>query len=138
VSFLLDTIAVSEWQKPRPNPGVIAWMEAADEDRLFLSVVTLAELRYGIERMSLGNRRRSYEQWLEYELPRRFEGRILPVSSKIADTWGRIVARCESAGTPINATDTFLAATVEVHSLILITRNTKYFTTIKTVLNPWT
>jgi toxin FitB len=138
VSFLLDTNAISEWQKPRPNPGVTAWMTSADEDKLFLSVVTLAEVRYGVERMATGSRRRRYEQWLEHELPQRFEGRILPVDPGIADTWGRIVARCASGGKPISVIDGFLAATAEVHALTLITRNVHHFTVLKAVFNPWT
>ena len=56
MSFLLDTNAVSEWVKPRPNPGLIEWMESTDEDRIFLSVISLAELRYGVERMAAGKR----------------------------------------------------------------------------------
>ena len=136
MTFLLDTNAISEWQKPRPNRGVLAWMAATDEGRLFLSVVTLAELRYGIERMTIGGRRRRYEQWLEYELPLRFEGRILPVDPVVADMWGKVVARAASAGRPINATEAFLAATAEAHSLTLITRNTKHFTVLQSVFNP--
>ena len=137
MSFLLDTNAISEWQKPRPNPGVTAWMASADEDDLFLSVVTLGELRYGIERMVSGGRRRRYEQWLEYELPLRFEDRILSVNQEIADAWGKTVARCASIGKPISAIDGFLAATAEVHGLTLVTRNVQHFTVLKTVLNPW-
>jgi hypothetical protein len=137
MTFLLDTNAISEWQRPRPNRGVLAWMAATDEGRLFLSVVTLAELRYGIERMVAGGRRRRYEQWLEYELPQRFEGRILSVDPAIADMWGKIVARAAAAGRPISAMDAFLAATAEVHSLTLITRNTKHFTVLQSLLNPW-
>ena len=138
MSFLLDTNAISEWQKPRPNPGVIAWMDSTDEEKLFLSVVTLAELRYGVERMPTGSRRRRYEQWLEHDLPLRFEGRILSVNQGIADAWGRIVALCASDGKPISAIDGFLAATAEVHGLTLVTRNVQHFTVLKTVLNPWT
>jgi hypothetical protein len=138
VSFLLDTNAISEWQKPRPNPGLTAWSNSADEETLFLSVVTLAELRYGIERMSDGSLRRRYEQWLEHELLLRFEGRILPVNQTVADAWGRTVARCASKGRPISAIDAFLAATAEVHRLTLVTRNVQHFTVLKTVLNPWT
>jgi predicted nucleic acid-binding protein len=88
--------------------------------------------------MASGSRRGRYEHWLEHELPLRFEGRILPVSQRIADAWGRIVARCASDGKPINAIDGFLAATAEVHRLILVTRNVHHFTVLKTVLNPWT
>lgn len=138
MSFLLDTNAISEWQKPRPNPGVTVWMDSADEEQLFLSVVTLAELRYGVERMATGGRRRRYEQWLEHELPLRFEDRVLSVTQGIADSWGRIVAYCASTGTPISATDGFLAATAQVHGLTLVTRNVRHFTVLKTVLNPWT
>jgi toxin FitB len=138
VSFLLDTNAISEWQKPRPNPGVTAWMDNADEEQLFLSVVTLAELRYGVERMATGGRRRRYEQWLEHELPLRFEGRVLSVNQRIADSWGRIVAFCASTGTPISAIDGFLAATAQVHDLTLVTRNVRHFAVLKAVLNPWT
>ena len=138
MSFLLDTNAISEWQKPHPNPGLTSWTTSADEDDLFLSVVTLGELRFGIERMADGSRRRRYEQWLEHELIVRFEGRILPVNQAIADSWGRIVALCASKGKPINAIDAFLAATAEVHRLTLVTRNVQHFIVLKTVLNPWT
>ena len=138
MSFLLNTNAISEWQKPRPNHGLTAWTNSADEDDLFLSVVTLAELRYGVERMAAGTRRRRYEQWLGHELPLRFEGRILSVNQGIAEAWGRIVALCASDGKPISAIDGFLAATAEVHRLTLVTRNVQHFTVLKTVLNPWT
>lgn len=137
MSFLLDTNAISEWQKPRPNPGVTAWMASADEQTLCLSVVTLAELRFGVERMADGSRRRRYERWLEHELPSRFEGRILAVNQGIADGWGRIVALCASNGTPISAIDGFLAATAQVHHLTLVTRNVRHFTVLADVFNPW-
>lgn len=136
--FLLDTNAVSEWQKPRPNSGFTAWMNAADEDGLFLSVVTLAELRFGIERMDIGGRRHRYEHWLGHGLLDRFEGRILPVNAAIADAWGRIVARSAAVGRPISVMDGFLAATAEVHRLTLVTRNVSDFSVLKMTVNPWT
>jgi toxin FitB len=138
VSFLLDTNAVSEWVKPRPNPGLMGWMESADEDRIFISVVTLAELRYGAERLPAGKRRQQLERWLQDELPLRFEGRIIPVDSQIADAWGRIVARSESAGRSMGVIDSFLSATAEVKRLTLVTRNISDFPLLKAVLNPWT
>ena len=64
MSFLLDTNAVSEWVKPRPNPGLIEWIESTDEDRVFVSVITFAELRYGVERLAAGRRGRRLEEWL--------------------------------------------------------------------------
>jgi predicted nucleic acid-binding protein len=137
VNFLLDTNAVSEWVKPRPNPGLIRWMEAADEDRVFLSVISLAELRYGVERMAAGARRNRLEGWLLHELPLRFEGRILSVDHRIAEAWGRTVSRSEAMGRPMGALDAFLSATAEIHRLTLVTRNVSDFPALKAVLNPW-
>ena len=137
MNFLLDTNAVSEWVKPRPNPGVIRWMEAADEDRVFLSVISLAELRYGVERLAPGARRSRLEAWLQDELPLRFEGRILPVDDNVAGAWGRALARGEALGRPMGAMDAFLAATAETHHLILVTRDVSHFPVLKNVLNPW-
>ena len=136
-NFLLDTNAVSEWVKPQPNPGLLDWMDATDEDRIFLSVVSLAELRYGVERLAEGKRRRRLEEWLEEELPLRFEGRVLPVDPSIADSWGRTVCRYEAAGRPMGVIDAFLAATAETHQMTLVTRNVSDFALLKMVLNPW-
>ena len=136
-SFLLDTNAVSEWVKPRPNPGVIEWMESTDEDRIFISVITLTELRYGIERLAQGKRRRRLEEWLHDELPLRFEDRILSVDVTIANVWGTTVSRSEAAGRPMNGMDAFLSATAEVHQLTLVTRNVTDFPLLKAVVNPW-
>ena len=138
MNFLLDTNAVSEWVKPRPNPGLIGWMESADEDRIFLSVVSLAELRYGVERLAAGRRRSRLEQWLQHELPLRFEGRILPVDTSVAEAWGKTASRAEAAGRPMGAMDAFLAATAETYQLTLVTRNASDFPLLKAVLNPWT
>jgi toxin FitB len=139
VNFLLDTNVVSEWARPRPNAGVVAWLADADEDRVFVSVVTLAELRYGIERMAAGNRQNRLDEWLRDELPLRFEGRVLSVDKDIADDWGHVVADSDAAGRPIGAMDALIAATVRVHGLTLVTRNTSDFeSTVKAIVNPWT
>jgi toxin FitB len=137
MSFLLDTNAVSEWVKPRPDPGLIGWMEAVDEDRIFLSVISLAELTYGVERLPAGKRRKRLEDWLQHELPLRFEGRILAIDAEVAEAWGRTVSRSEAAGRPMNAVDAFLAAIAEVHRLTLVTRNVSDFPLLKAVVNPW-
>lgn len=139
MNFLLDTNVVSEWVKPRPNAGVIKWLADADEDCVFLSVVTLAELRHGIERLAAGRRRNHLDQWLRNDLAQRFEGRVLSVQEEIADEWGRLVARRDAQGRAIHAMDALLAATAQVHSLTLVTRNESDFeATVKTVVNPWT
>jgi hypothetical protein len=138
VSFLLDTTVVSEWMKPLPNPGVIRWLAEVDEDRVYLSVMTLAELRYGTERLAQGARRSRLEAWLGSELPLRFEGRLLIVEAAIADTWGRVMNRCSAAGRPISVMDSFFAATAETRDLTLVTRNVSDFAASGiSLLNPW-
>ena len=138
MSFLLDTNVVSEWMKPRPNPGVISWLAEVDEDRVFLSVVTLTELRYGIERMAPGGKRRRLDEWLQDELLLRFEGRILGIDNAVADACGKHVARSEAIGRRMEVMDAFIAATAENYSLTVVTRNTSYFEPlVKGLLNPW-
>jgi hypothetical protein len=138
VSFLLDTNVVSEWVKPRPNPGVIAWTADVDEDRVFLSVITLAELRYGIEKMPAGSRQRRLAKWLEEELPLRFEGRILASDPPTADRCGKLIANSEDHGMRMEVMDAFLAAAAEVHELTIVTRNTSDFESVTAeVFNPW-
>ena len=138
MSFLLDTTVVSEWVKPRPDPSVIEWLAAVDEDRVFLSVVTLAELRYGIVRLPAGRRRRRLQDWLQGELTQRFEGRILPVDRETALAWGDVTAECAAVGRPIAAMDALIAATARVNDLGLVTRNaTDFEATLIPIQNPW-
>ena len=139
MSFLLDTNVVSEWVKPEPDPGVITWLAEVDEDRVFMSVVTLAELRYGIERMAPGRRRTRLDRWLRDELPLRFEGHLLLIDDAVADAWGKTVARCEMIGRPIGVMDAFIASIANVHALKLVTRNGSDFESIvQQIVNPWT
>ena len=139
MTFLLDTNVVSEWVRARPDPGVVAWLDEVDEDRVFLSVATLAELRSGIARIPTGSRRVRLEDWLGEELPARFEGRILAIDREVALIWGDVVAEREQAGRPIGAMDAFIAATARVRDLTLVTRNTRDFAgSVSAVLNPWT
>lgn len=137
MTFLLDTNVVSEWTKLRPDPGVADWLAHVDEDSVFLSVVTLAELRHGIERLPAGKRRKQLDEWLRNELLPRFEQRILPVDGVVADEWGRLVARHESVGRPIHAMDALIAATAQVHALTLVTRNASDFAASIKSVNPW-
>ena len=139
MNYLLDTNVVSEWVKQRPDPGVAAWLAEADEDRVFISVITLAELRHGIERMAAGVRRDRLDTWLRDELPQRFEERVLPVDSAIADAWGSMMARGQAAGHSLSVMDAFIAATAEVHGLTLVTRDVSDFAVLgQPIVNPWT
>ena len=123
MNFLLDTNVVSEWGKPRPNPGVIEWLASADEDRLFLSVATLAVLRYGVERLPAGRKSAQLQEWLETELRSRFEGRVVAIDETVATVWGKLLAKADAAGRPLGAMDGFLAATAAAHQMTLVTRN---------------
>jgi hypothetical protein len=138
VNYLLDTNVVSEWMKPRPDLGVVEWLANADEDRLFLSVASLAELRYGVERLAKGQKRSRLEDWLETDLRNRFEGRVMAIDEKVAAEWGRLLAKADAVGRPMGAMDGFLAATAVAHGLTLVTRNASDFgvTGIK-VVDPW-
>ncbi|MFZ3342737.1 MAG: type II toxin-antitoxin system VapC family toxin [Terriglobales bacterium] len=139
MNFLFDTNLVSEWLKPRPNPGVASWLRTVDEDQTFLSVVTITELRYGIQHMARGARKKRIDDWLQQELLARFEGRILPVDLAIADECGRLMARCQAKGRPVEARDAFIAATSEVYDLTLVTRNVSHFqAAVKSLFTPWT
>jgi toxin FitB len=139
MKYLLDTKVISEPMKVRPNPGVMNWLAGQDEDDVFISVVTITELRYGIERLATGKRRDILEEWLRKDLSGRFEGRVLAIDIEVADACGRLVARSEGLGHPIEPRDAFIAATAEVHGLTLVTRDASDFQpAVKSVLTPWT
>lgn len=139
MSFLLDTNVISEWVKRRPDRGLVSWLADVDEDRVFLSVVTLAEIRHGVERLAEGARRTALEAWLHHELPLRFEGRVLAVDEWVALGWGDVVAYRDRVGRPIGVMDAFIAATAIVHALTVVTRNDRDFDgTVEHVVNPST
>lgn len=139
MNFLLDTNVVSEWTKSRPDTGVVAWLAEADEDRVFISVITVAELRHGIERLEAGARRNRLDTWLTEQVPQRFEERLLPVDAETANLWGRIMAQGQAAGRPPGTTDCFIAATVLQHDMTLVTRNVSDFEALGVrLVSPWT
>lgn len=139
MSFLLDTNVIPEGAKSRPDPGVMGWLASIGEDELFLSVVSLAELRHGVERLEDGRRKTDLNVWLVDTLPARFEDRLLIIDAQTADRWGRIVAHRQAAGRPIGAMDAYLAALAVQHGLTLVTRNVADFEgTGVRLLNPWT
>jgi len=137
--FLLDTNVISEVTRPKPNANVARWLEATDESGLFLSVLTLGEIRNGVERLRLGRRRGRLEAWLQADLRARFRGRILFIDEEIADRWGGISALAAARGRPLPVVDGLLAATALQYNLTLVTRNgSDVAGTGVITLNPWT
>jgi toxin FitB len=138
LKFLLDTNVVSEWVKLKPNANVVRWLADMDEDQVYLSVVTFAEIRQGIYEMPSGRRRDSLESWFNDDLFLRFEGRIFDVGLAVAGAWGALMAQSTKVGMNLNAKDAFIAATARVHAVTLATRNTKHFAKLDVSLaNPW-
>jgi toxin FitB len=135
LSYLIDTNVLSELRRRDPDANVVRWIADRPATTLYLSVLTLGELRKGVEGLPEGDRKLRLLDWLEVELLAYFAGRILPVDATVADRWGRLVAR---AGRPVPAIDSLLAATALAHGLTLITRNLRDFQHPDlTVLDPW-
>lgn len=136
--FLLDTNVISELVKRHPEPKVTTWIAAIDEDLLYLSVLTLGEIRKGVASLPATSRRASLEAWLDHELALRFSGRILPIDHNVADRWGRISATVAAKKKILPVIDGLLAATALHHNLTLVTRNSSDIEpTSVSVLNPW-
>ena len=134
MSFLIDTCVLSELIKPRPSRRVSQWFLETPQDTMFVSVLTLGEIRKGSTMLGEGRRRARLNVWLETELPAWAGDRILPVDAEVADTWGRLMARPER----IPAVDGLIAATALRHGFTVVTRNEADFvTTGVELLNPW-
>ena len=135
MSYLLDTNVLSELRRKTPDAGVVEWFARRPASTLYLSVLTLGELRKGIEGVADAARRMALMDWLETDLPGFFAGRILVVDAPVADCWGRLVA---AAGRPLPAIDSLLGATAAQHGLSMVTRNTRDFAALGLdVINPW-
>jgi predicted nucleic acid-binding protein len=136
--FLLDTNIISELIQLRPEPKVVAWIEAADESLLYLSVLTLGEIRKEIAALPRTSRRGQLAAWLASDLRARFSGRILPVDEAVADRWGSLTGEASRKGIRLPVIDGLLAATALSHNLTLVTRNaTDMAATGVPTLNPW-
>jgi len=135
VSYLLDTNVISETVRRSPDKAVIAWLKGIPGEALYVSVLTLGEVRKGIEGLKDHQRREKLRVWLEHDLPDWFEDRVLTIDMPVADRWGRLLA---SAGRPLPTIDSLLAATALHYELRLVTRNTKDFEFPGLeVINPW-
>ncbi len=137
--FLLDTNVLSEFnRRGAPNPKVKQWLEAADASSLYASVLTFAEIRFGVELLPQGKRRAELEQWIDRELPAWFDNRVLSVDRPVADRWGILRAQPQLKGRPLSIVDGLLAATAMQYKLTIVSRNVKDFASVGlAVVSPW-
>jgi len=133
--YLIDTNVISELRRRDPEPNVVQWFEQRPAGDLYLSVLSLGEIRRGVEMLKAGARQQALRVWLEQELPAFFAGRLLPISGGVAHRWGYLMAE---VGRPLPVIDSLLAATALEHNLVLITRNLKDVADLPVaVFNPW-
>ncbi len=136
--ILIDTNVISELWKLVPDPRVLAWMDAQATETLYLSAVTVAELRFGVAAMPAGKRRTVYLDRLEREVVPVFSGRVLPFDLDASQAYADLMAKARSAGKAIGKADGYIAATAAAHGLMVATRDTSPFEAAGLgVVNPW-
>jgi len=136
--YLLDTNIPSEFSRDRPDPRVVKWLKTQPATTLFLSVVTIGEIRRGLAVLPPGRRRSGLETWFQTDLLMWFRNRILPVTHAIADRWGVLDGQSQLRGMPLNTADGMIAATAMEHDLKVVTRNVKDFARLGVdIFNPW-
>jgi len=135
MSYLLDTNVLSELVRPKPDEAVLAWFANVPDESLYISVLTLGEIRKGVEGVPDAQRKERLRVWLEHTLPEWFGSHVLPVDVNVAERWGRLQA---DAQRPVPAIDSLLAASALHHELRMVTRNAKDFGYAGLeVINPW-
>jgi predicted nucleic acid-binding protein len=136
--FLLDTCVISELVSSQPNPDVLQWVDSVDEERLYLSVITIGEIKKGIEKLASSKRKSELAAWLEEDLFIRFQDRILAIDTAVMLVWGELVTGLEKKGKPMPAIDSLVAAVALCGELTLVTRNEGDFAHSGTdITNPW-
>lgn len=126
MKYLLDTNIISETIRSRPDKNVHQWLKEISAKNLFISVLTLGEIRRGIEKLKDKKRKSHLILWLEQELPAWFGENVLPIDQEVAERWGYITSMATQFH-QLTAIDTLLAATALTHNLIMVTRNVKDF-----------
>jgi len=136
--WLLDTNVLSELRRPRPNARVVTFVESKPLDLLFVSVVTFAEIRFGIETVADAARRAELNDWLAHKVRPMFEERVLPVSEDVMLKWRLLVEDGRKTGHTYSQPDLIIAATALHYGLTVLTRDTAEFTKARApVFNPW-
>ena len=138
MTFLLDTCVISELVAKQPNLHVVQWVDSIDEDKLFLSAITIGEIKRGIEKLADSSRKSALAEWLGGDLLIRFTDRILPIDIPVMLVWGQLTAGLEKQGRRMPAIDSLIAATCLQARLDLVTRNESDFAHCGiAVVNPW-
>ncbi|PDW02746.1 type II toxin-antitoxin system VapC family toxin [Candidatus Viridilinea mediisalina] len=138
MKYLLDTNVLSELVSKAPNQAVIEWLDALEPHAVYLSVISIGEIRKGIEKLPASKRREQVMAWLEHDLLFRFQGNIVELTLEVMLTWGALVGRLEANGTPLPAIDSLIAALALHGDFVLVTRNDEDFKhTGVTIVNPW-
>jgi tRNA(fMet)-specific endonuclease VapC len=138
MNYLLDTNVISELISKQPNKKVVEWVDRLDPNTIYLSVITIGELRKGIEKLPPSKRRDTVKEWLEGDLLLRFQGRILEITIEVMLIWGELTGRLEKEGRPITAIDSLIAATALAGNCHLVTRNEHDFQRAGVaIINPW-
>jgi predicted nucleic acid-binding protein len=138
VTFLLDTCVISELVAKQPNLHVVQWVDSIDENKLFLSAITIGEIKRGIEKLADSSRKSALAEWLEGDLLIRFTDRILPIDIPVMLVWGQLTAELKKQGRRMPAIDSLIAATCLQGRLDLVTGNGGDFAhSGVTVINPW-
>jgi predicted nucleic acid-binding protein len=136
--ILIDTNVISELWKAEPNPGVLAWVDAQTVETLYLSVITVAELRFGLATMPEGKRRTIYQERLENEVLPTFTGRVLPFNLDASQAYADLMARAKVEGKAIGKADGYIAATASACGLMVATRDISPFEAAGLkIVNPW-
>jgi predicted nucleic acid-binding protein len=136
--WLLDTNILSEIRRPKPEPKVLSFIAACPLDELYISTVTLAELRFGIERLDAGGRRDELNRWLTHTVRPMFNQRVLPVTEDILFRWRVLMEEGRKAGHTYSQPDLIIAATALHHGFTVVTRDRDDFDKAGvTVINPW-
>jgi predicted nucleic acid-binding protein len=125
--YLLDTNFISDIIKPVPNRSVVEWVRSADQTSLCVSVITFGELRRGVELLDQGRRKRALDAWISNDLSEWFGDRVLAVDRVVAEQYGRLGAESKRRGWGLESADALIAATAQVHDLVLATLNRKHF-----------
>jgi predicted nucleic acid-binding protein len=138
MNYILDTNVISELVAPQPDANVLHWIDRVDPQTIYLSVITVGELKKGIEKLPDSRRKTALEAWLTHDLLVRFQDHLLPLDTSVMLVWGGFVARMEAIGKPMPAIDSLIAATTLQSECTLVTRNVGDFEHAGiSLLNPW-